>query len=434
MEVSVEKLEGNQVQMTITVSQKDVDSAVQKAVKSIAQQVSVPGFRKGRAPRGVLELRVGKEAILAQALDDLIPAVYQRALDKSGVQVIDRPVVDDLPELVEGSAYTFSAKVEVLPEVKLGDYKAVRVPKEDIEITDEDVDRVIESMRDRLSELVSVDKPSLENGDYADIDFEGTVDGASPEGLSHKGAALEIGKGTFIPGFEEQLVGMAVGEEREISVTFPDDYQNEDLAGKQAGFKVVLNDIKEKRLPELDDEFAKDAGDYEGLDQLKSGVRERLESDAKERTENEFEQKVVSEVVDKCDVDVPKVLLDRMVESMMGRLAGTLRYRGMDIEQYLQYRKMTEQQLRDEFVPEAQNQVKTDLVLDAVSEAEGIEVTDKDVDERLVELAQQYARQVEEMRALYEKEGRVDSLRDSLRIEKTVAKLKEYASMRVVLS
>ncbi|NLU42337.1 MAG: trigger factor [Firmicutes bacterium] len=434
MDVSVERLAGNQVEMTITVSPADVDSAVQKAVKALARRVNVPGFRKGKVPRRVLELRLGKDAILAEALEELIPDAYQRAVEDSGVHVIDRPVVDDLPELVEGSPYVFKAKVEVLPEVKLGDYRAVRVQKEGVDVSDADVDRVIEGIRDRLSELVSVDKPALENGDFADIDFDGTIDGESREGLSHKGATLQIGSGTFIPGFEEQLIGMSVGEEREVSVTFPEDYHNEDLAGKQAVFKVKLNDIKEKRLPALDDELAKDAGNYENLDQLRAAVRERLEKEAEARIESEFESKVISEVVDRCDVEIPKVLVDRAVESMVERLKGQLRYRGIDMEQYLQYRQMTDQQLRDEFVPDAQKQVKTDLVLDAVSEAEGIEVTDEDVDARLAELARQFARQPEEMRALYEKENRVDSLRDSLRVEKTIAKLKEYASMRVVLS
>ncbi len=434
MDVSVERLAGNQVEMTITVSPEDVDSAVQKAVKSIAKRVNVPGFRKGKVPRRVLELRLGKEAILAEALEDLIPDAYQRALQESGIHAIDRPVVDDLPELVEGSAYVFKAKVEVLPEVKLGDYRAVRVQKEGIDVSEGDVDRVIEGIRDRLSELVSIDKPALEKGDFADINFDGTIDGEPREGLSHKGATLEIGGGAFIPGFEDQLIGMSVGEERDVSVTFPEDYQNEDLAGKQAVFKVKLNDIKEKRLPALDDELAKDAGDYEDLEQLRSAARDRLEKDAEARIEGEFAEKVISEVVDRCDVEIPKALVDRAVESMMERLQDRLRYRGIDMEQYLQYRKMTDQQLRDEFAPEAERQVKTDLVLDAVSEAEGVEVTDEDVDARLAELARQFARQPDEMRALYEKENRIESLKDSLRIEKTIAKLKEYASMRVVLS
>jgi trigger factor len=434
VDVSVERLAGNQVEMTITVSPEDVDSAVQKAVKSIAKRVNVPGFRKGKVPRRVLELRLGKEAILAEALEDLIPDAYQRALQESGIHAIDRPVVDDLPELVEGSAYVFKAKVEVLPEVKLGDYRAVRVQKEGIDVSEGDVDRVIEGIRDRLSELVSIDKPALEKGDFADINFDGTIDGEPREGLSHKGATLEIGGGAFIPGFEDQLIGMSVGEERDVSVTFPEDYQNEDLAGKQAVFKVKLNDIKEKRLPALDDELAKDAGDYEDLEQLRSAARDRLEKDAEARIEGEFAEKVISEVVDRCDVEIPKALVDRAVESMMERLQDRLRYRGIDMEQYLQYRKMTDQQLRDEFAPEAERQVKTDLVLDAVSEAEGVEVTDEDVDARLAELARQFARQPDEMRALYEKENRIESLKDSLRIEKTIAKLKEYASMRVVLS
>jgi trigger factor len=432
--VSVERLAGNQVEMTITVSPEDVDSAVHKAVQSIARRVNVPGFRKGKVPKAVLELRLGKEAILAEALEDLIPDAYQRAVEQSGIHVIDRPVVDDLPELVEGSAYTFKAKVEVLPEVRLGDYRAVRVQKKGVDVSDADVDRVIEGIRDRLSELVSIDKSALEKGDFADIAFEGTVDGAPYEGLSHKGATLEIGGGTFIPGFEEQLIGMTVGEEREVSVTFPDDYRNQDLAGKQAVFKVKLNDIKEKRPPALDDELAKDAGDYENLDQLRSAIRESLEKEAEAGAESEFEDKVISEVVDRCDVEIPKVLVDRAVASMIDGLKERLRYRGIDMQQYLQYRRMTGQQLTDEFVPQAERHVKTDLVLDAVSEAEGIEVTDEDVDARLAELARQFAKQPDEMRALYERENRIDSLRDSLRIEKTIAKLKEYASMRVVLS
>ncbi|MFY9485761.1 MAG: trigger factor [Bacillota bacterium] len=433
MDVSVEKLEGNQVQMTVTVPPEDVDEAVKKAVRSIARGVNIPGFRKGKAPRRVLEMRFGKEAILAQALEDLIPDAYQRALDKSGIQAIDRPVVDELPDLVEGSPYTFKAKVQVLPEVELGDYRAVRVQKESVEITDEQVRNVINSMRERFAELVSVDKPSLEKGDFADIDFEGSVEGVESEGLSHKGVTLEIGSNSYIPGFEDQLVGMAVGEEREISVKFPDDYHSSELAGKDARFKVKLNDIREKRLPELDDEFAKDVGNYESLDELRSAIKERLESEAAARAEREFEDKVTSEVADRCSVDIPKILVDRTVDRMMDQLSIRLRYSGMTLEQYLQMREMTEQQLRDEFAPEAEKQVKIDLVLDAVSRAEGIEVTDEDVDQKLSELAEQYSRSVDELKELYEKEDRMDSLKESLRIEKTVAKLKDYASMRIVV-
>lgn len=312
--------------------------------------------------------------------------------------------------------------------------KLDRLDKEAAEVTDNDVDQVLDSMRDRLSELVSVDKPALENGDYADIDFEGSVEGVTSEGLSQKGATLEIGGGRFIPGFEEQLVGMSVGEEREISVKFPDDYHNTELAGKDAIFRVKLNDIRERRRPELDDEFAKDAGDHESLEKLKADVRERLQKDAEAHAEHEFEEKVIAEVVDRCTVDMPKILVDRAVSSMINELTTRLRYRGMDMEQYLQARQMTEQQLKDEFVPAAERQVKTDLVLDAVSEAEEVAVTDSDVDARLTELAERYSRSVDEMRQFYLNEQRMDTLRDSLRIEKTVAKLKDYASMRVVVS
>lgn len=434
MDVSVERLEGNQVQMTVTVPPEDVNQAVEKAVRSIARGVSIPGFRKGKAPRRVLEMRFGKDAILAQALEDLIPDAYQRALGESGIHAIDQPVVDELPDLVEGSPYTFRAKVQVLPEVELGDYRAVRVEKEVDEVTDEQVGDVIESMRNRLAELVSVDKSSLEKGDFADIDFEGSVEGVESEGLSQKGATLEIGSNSYIPGFEDQLVGMEVQEEREISVRFPDDYHNTELAGKDAKFRVRLNDIREKRLPELDDEFAKDVGNYESFEELRTAVKERLETEATAKAEREFQEKVVSEVSDRCSVDIPKVLVDRTVDNMMGQLSARLRYSGMTLEQYLQARQMTEQQLKDEFAPEAEKQVKADLVIDAVSEAEGIAVTDEDVDKKLSELASQYSRSVDEIRKIYEDEQRLDSLRDSLRIEKTVAKLKDYASMQIVVS
>ena len=201
-------------------------------------------------------------------------------------------------------------------------------------------------MRERFAELVSVDKPSLEKGDFADIDFEGSVEGVESEGLSHKGVTLEIGSNSYIPGFEDQLVGMAVGEEREISVKFPDDYHSSELAGRTARFKVKLNDIREKRLPELDDEFAKDVGNYESLDELRSAIKERLESEAAARAEREFEDKVTSEVADRCSVDIPKILVDRTVDRMMDQLSIRLRYSGMTLEQYLQMREMTEQQLR----------------------------------------------------------------------------------------
>jgi len=434
VDVSVEKLDGNRVQMTITVPSEEVDRAVQKAVRSIAREVSIPGFRKGRVPRKVLEMRVGKEAIFAHALEDLVSEAYQRALEKSGVQAIDRPEIDDLPELIEGSPYTFKAKVQVLPEVELGDYRAVRVQREAVpEVTGEQVDRVIESMRNRFAELVSVDKPALEKGDFADIDYEGSAEGVESKRLSRKGALVEVGSNSYIPGFEDQLIGMAVGEEREFSLKFPDDYGDSELAGKDVKFKVKLNDIREKRLPELDDEFAKDVGNYESLDQLRSAVKERLQKEANERAEAEYEEKVISEVVDRCSVDIPQVLIDRTIDSMISRLVARLRYSGYSLEQYLEMNQLTEQRIRDEFAPQAERQVKTNLVIDAISEAEGIEVTDEDIEKRLSELAAQYSKPVDEIRRLYEDEDKMESLRDTLRVEKTVAKLKEYASMRVIV-
>lgn len=420
MKVSVEKIEKNKVAMEISIEAAKFTEGVEKACRRLAARVSIPGFRRGKAPKPVVMRFLGKDYVYQEALDLILPEVYYRAVEESGIEPIDRPEIE-VKNMEEGQDLVVLAKVEVKPEVKLGQYKGLEVKKEVKEVKDEDVQRELEELRLKHAQLIPREEgEAVEKGDIVYIDFEGSVDGKPfPEG----GATdypLELGSGSFVPGFEEQLVGKKVGEEVEVRVTFPADYREEKLAGKEGVFKVKIKSAKKKELAELDDEFAKDVSEFETLEELKTDLRNKLEKAALDRAEQMVRDEIIEKVVAGSEVEVPQVMVERRIDSMIESLANHLRIMGYTLEDYLKQTGEDLNKIREEYRDRAYQLVKTDLVLEAIAKAENIEATPEEVEKEIEKLAERYQQDKEQMRRLLEASGSLDMLKESIIMKKTI--------------
>ncbi|NLJ86905.1 MAG: trigger factor [Firmicutes bacterium] len=429
MKTTVERLEGNQVALEVEVGQERVEQALDQAFRKVAQQVRVPGFRPGKAPRRVIEMRVGKELLYQEALDDLIPRVYTEAISESGIKPIDMPELDIL-EMEDGKPLRFKAVVEVEPEVTLGEYKGIAATKQIERITNADVDRVLEEMRERSAQLVTTDRQEIQTGDFAIIDFTGYIDEQPFPGGAAQGYTLEIGAGQFIPGFEEQLVGSEPGETKQVTVTFPTDYHATELAGKEARFDVKIHEIKEKSYPALNDDFAKDLGDFETLLELRADIRQRLEDAAAKDAQNTLEVDLTQKAVDLAQVDIPDKMVELQIDHKIQHLERDLQYSGLDKERYLEILGTTEEELRSRMWEEAENEVKTTLVLEAIVAKEGITVTDEEIDERIDSTVQD-SPHADTLRSYWESQKR--SLRNNMLLEKAVALLVDNGEITEVV-
>jgi len=419
MKANWEKIEKNLGVLTVEVGADRVNSALDKAFKKVAGKVNVPGFRKGKVPRAIFEKRFGIESLYNDALDILLPEVYMEAVQETGIEPIDRPEVD-VQQIAKDQELKFTAKVTVKPEVQLGDYKGIEVEEQSVEVTEEDISSELKQLQQRHAELVVVEEGTAQNGDNAVIDFEGFLDGVPFEGGKAEKYSLELGSGSFIPGFEEQVVGMAKEEEKEINVTFPETYHAEELKGKPVTFKVKLHDIKRKNLPELDDEFAKDVSEFDTLDEFKQDIAKRLAERKEQSAKREKENTVVEKAAASADVEIPAVMIDNEVEQMLGDFANRLKMQGMNMEMYYQFSGQTEEALKDQMRGDAEKRVRQNLVLEAIAKAENIEASEEEVTEELEKLAKQYQRSVEELRAILSANGNLDSLKGDLVTRKTV--------------
>lgn len=386
VKATVEKSEKSRVVLSIEVPAEDFEKAIQQAYRKMAPSIQIPGFRKGRAPRKLIEARFGKEVFFEEAIDIIVPKAYSEAVEKTGIEPIDRPDID-IVSIASGQPLVFKAEVDVMPEVNLGEYKGLEVTKHIYKVDEHEVDEQLEQLRERFAELVTVEeRDEVKEGDFVNIDFTGYVDGEPFPGGAGQGYDLEIGSGQFVPGFEEQLVGTKVGSEVEVNVTFPEDYREKSLAGKNAIFKVKINAIKEKRLPELDDEFAKDVGeDVETLEELEQNIFERLQQEANNRSESELRGEVLEKAAANAQVDIPQVLIEREAESLLNEFRQMLAYQGMLLEQYLEATGQTREELLSQFRPRAEQRVKNALVLEAIAKAEGITVSQEEVDVKIEE-------------------------------------------------
>lgn len=419
MNVKWEKIEKNQGILHIEVEAERVDVALDRAFKKVASKINVPGFRKGKVPRKIFESRFGVESLYQDALDILLPEVYGEAIEETGIEPIDRPEVD-VEQMGKGEALKLTAKVLVKPEVELGEYKGLAIEAKDFSVKAEDVDAEIEAMRTRNAELVVLEEGTVEQGDVAVIDFEGFLDGEAFEGGKGENYSLEIGSNTFIPGFEEQLVGLAKGDEKDINVTFPEEYHSEQLAGKPVVFKVKVNDIKRKSLPELDDEFAKDVSEFDTFEELKQDIEKKLTDRKKQEEESYRQEQLINLAADNATVEIPEVMVDQEVEHMLEDFGRRLQMQGMNLDLYYQFSGQTADQLKAQFRNDAEKRVRNNLVLEAISKAENIQPSDADIEEELAKLSEMYGRPVEELRQLLEQRDGLSSLKNDLTLRQTI--------------
>jgi trigger factor len=405
--------------LTVETDEQAVAKALDQAFKKVVKKVVVPGFRKGKVPRAIFEKRFGVEALYQDALDILLPEAYEAAVKETGIEPVDRPEID-IEQLEKGKPLIFKATVTVKPEVKLGQYKELEVEEKDFSVKPEDVDAELERMRKSQGQLIAVEDGTIEKGDRIILDFEGFIDGEAFEGGKAEKYNLEVGSGTFIPGFEDQLIGMKAGEEKEIQVTFPEDYHVENLAGKPATFKVKVHEIKRLSLPELDDEFAQDVSEFDTLEELKADIENKL----KERREQEKESHIRNELVEKAsanaEVEIPDVMIEHETEQMLRQFAQNLAYQGLTLDMYKQFTGQDEKALKEQFKGDAEKRVRANLVLEAIAKAENIEVTDEDVEQEIKQMAEQMERDVAEVKQLLERQGAIDSVKEQLLIKKTV--------------
>ncbi|RHW40666.1 trigger factor [Neobacillus notoginsengisoli] len=390
MSATWEKLEGNRGVLTVEVGEEKVNEAIDFAFKKVVKKVNAPGFRKGKMPRPIFEKMYGVEALYQDAIDYLLPEAYGNAIDETGIEPIDRPEID-VEKFEKGSSFVFKATVEVKPEVKLGEYKGLEVEEFDTTVSDEDVNKEIEALQERHAELVVKEEGVAENGDTVVIDFKGFVDGEAFEGGESENYSLELGSDSFIPGFEEQLVGVAAGESKDVEVSFPEEYHAAELAGKPATFKVTVHEIKGKELPELDDEFAKDVDEeVETLDELKAKIKSRLEHDKNHQKEHHVRDTVVEKAAETTEVEIPSVMVQSETDRMMQEFEQRLQMQGMNLELYFQFSGQDEEALREQMKTDAEKRVRVNLTLEAIANAENIEVTEEDINAELEKMAEMY--------------------------------------------
>ena len=397
MNCKVEKTENaNEVKLEITVEAEKFENAMKKVYFQNAKYFNIPGFRKGKAPMNIVEKYYGAQIFYEDAFNEVATEAYEEALTENKIDVVSRPEVD-IVQMEKGKDLIFTAVVQTKPEVKLGKYKGIEIQKIEYKVDKKDVDHELEHMQEHNSRLVTVDDRPLENGDTATIDFEGFVNGVAFEGGKAEGHELEIGSGTFIPGFEEQLIGMELENEKEIKVTFPKEYFSKDLAGKDATFKVKLHDIKKKELPELDDEFAKDVSEFDTLEELKKSIKEKLTKNKEQREKYETEEAVLKAVCEDSKLDIPSGMIELEIDNMLKDFEQRLSYQGLNLEQYLKMIGKTEEEMRKEYEPQAIEAIKSRLVLEAIMKAEKIEASEEEIKAKMEEMAKSYGKDVEEL-------------------------------------
>ena len=417
MDVKVEKTENkNEVKLSFTVEAEKFEEAMKKVYSKTAKYFNIPGFRKGKAPMQLVERQYGSEIFYEDAFNELVPDLYDEAIKENNIEAVSKPDID-ITQMEKGKDLIFTATVQTKPEVKLGKYKGIEIKKIEYNVSDEEINHELGHMQERNSRLISVEDRPVEEGDITVIDFEGFVDGVPFEGGKAENHELEIGSKTFIPGFEDQIIGMKIDEERDINVKFPEEYFSKDLAGKDATFKVKLHEIKKKELPELDDEFAKDVSEFDTLDELKKSIKEKIEEENKNKEKYETEEEAIKTVCENTEIDIPSGMIELEIDNMIKDIEARLSYQGLKLEQYLQMMGKTESEMRTEFEEQAKRSVKSRLVLEAIATAEDTLPTDEEVTEKIKEMAKQYNRDEKE---LLENEQLKSYLADSMKTEKAI--------------
>ena len=411
MSVQVEKLENSMAKLTIETSAEELEKALQNAFLKNKNKISIPGFRKGKVPRQIIEKMYGPAIFYEDAANELIPEAYEKAMDECGEDIVSSPEID-VTQIEKGKLFIFTALVALKPEVKLGKYKGVKVDKADTAVTDEEVDAEINKERENNARNIEVTDRAVKDGDMTVIDFEGFVDGTAFDGGKGENYPLTIGSGAFIPGFEEQLVGAQIGEEVEVNVTFPEDYQAEELKGKAALFKCTVREIKEKELPELDDEFASEVSEFETLAEYKEDVRATLTSKKEKEAKDAKEAAVIEAIVNDSEMEIPEAMLLTQQKQMVDEFAQRMQMQGISMDQYLQFTGATYDKMMEQVRPQAERRIKSRLVLEAVVKAENIEASDADYEEELKSMAEAYQMEVDKVKEMLPEKSAVQIKQD----------------------
>ncbi|MBA8758823.1 trigger factor [Staphylococcus schleiferi subsp. coagulans] len=426
MTATWEKKEGNQGLLQVTVPAEEVDKALDQAFKKVVKQINVPGFRKGKVPRQIFEQRFGVEALYQDAVDILLPKAYSEAVVEADINPVDQPEIE-VTQIEKGKPFTFDATVTVEPEVQLGDYKGLEITKQATELTDEELEQTIEQRLEAMADMVIKEEGQVEEGDTVNLDFDGYVDGEQFEGGQADGYDLEIGSGMFIPGFEEQLVGLKVGEEKEVEVIFPEEYHAEELAGKPATFKTKINEIKTKEVPELDDELANELdSEADNVEQYKENLRKQLTEQKQTDAENLQKEEAITLATDNATVDIPEAMIKTEEDRMVQEFAQRLQQQGLNLETYFQISGQSEEDLRGQMKDDAEQRVKTNLTLAAIAEAENIEVSEEDVDKELQNMSEQFNISVEDIKNTL---GNTDIVKNDVRVKKVIDLLVDEAKL-----
>ena len=421
MSLQVEKLEHNMAKLTVEVAAEDVEKALQAAYLKQRKQINIPGFRKGKVPRQMIEKMYGPEVFYDEAANNMIPDAYAKAYDESELDIVSQPKIE-VVQMEKGKPFIFTAEVATKPEVTLGDYKGLKVDKVSTRVTQKEVDEEIEKERERNARTIEVTDRAVQDKDEVTLDFEGFVDGVAFEGGKGEDYPLTIGSGSFIPGFEEQLIGAEIDKEVEVNVTFPKEYHSEELAGKDATFKCTVHTIKAKELPELDDEFASEVSECETMDayraEVKKNIKERKERTGKEKKENQ----AVDQAIENAQMDIPEAMIEFQVRQVADDFARRIQQQGLTVEQYFQFTGMTAEKMMEEMRPQAEKSIKTRLVLEAIVKAENIEVSDERVEEELTKMAEAYQMEVEKLKE-FMGENEKKQIKEDLAVQEAITLL-----------
>lgn len=418
MSCKVENLEKNMAKLTIEVSAEEFEAALEKAYQKNKNKINVQGFRKGKAPRSIIEKMYGAGVFYEDAANEVMPDAYEEAAKESGLEIVSRPEVD-VVQIEKGKPFIFTAEVAVKPEVELGEYKGIEVEKKAIEVTDEEVAAELEKIREQNSRMITVDDRAVENGDIAVIDYEGFCDGVPFEGGKAEGHSLEIGSHSFIDTFEEQLIGKNIGDETEVHVTFPEEYHAPELAGKPAIFKVKINEIKVKELPDLDDDFAQDVSEFDTLDEYKADVKATLTANKEKAAKSEKEDAVVAKIVENAKMEIPEPMIDNTVRQMAEEFAQRIQSQGLSLDQYFKFTGMNANSFMETLKPQALKRIQSRLVLEAVAKAENITATEEELNKELENMAGMYQMELDKLKELVG-EGEKEMMMQDIAVQKAI--------------
>ena len=426
MSLKVENLEHNMAKLTIEVSAEEFEEAIKHAYVKNKNKINIHGFRKGKAPQAMIEKMYGAGIFYEDAANELIPKAYDAEIENCDLDLVSQPKID-VVQIEKGKPFIFTAEVAVKPEVTLGAYEGVEVPKTEINVTDEEVDAEVDKEREKNSRTTTVEDRGVENGDMIKLDFDGSVDGVAFDGGKAENYDLTVGSGSFIPGFEEQLVGVKAGEEKEVKVTFPEDYHAKDLAGKEAVFKCKVNEIKVKELPEANDEFAQDVSEFDTLAEYKEDLKKKLTERKEAAAKNAKEAAAVEAAVANAEMDIPDAMVDGQVRQMANDFARRIQSQGLTVDQYFQFTGMTAEKLMDQMKPEALKRIKNSLVLEAIAAKENFEIAEEKIEEELKKMSEAYKMEVDKIKEALGESG-LDQMKAELKIQAAVDFIRDKAT------